>query len=70
MHTGAYFPIGPDLMSGPHVEITCARRGLFWVDLITTLPIETIVTSGLGITNTDDSRAIFLALIRWLKIVS
>lgn len=48
-----------------------ACRGLFWVDLITTMPIEGIAVGALGIRNIhQDKRALYLGLVRWLKIVS
>jgi len=40
------------------------------VDVMTTVPIESIVTGAMGILRTDDDkRALYIGLIRWLKLV-
>lgn len=45
-------------------------RKIFWVDLLTTVPIESIVSGALGYHYaTDDPKALYLGLIRWLKLV-
>jgi hypothetical protein len=41
------------------------------VDLVTTLPLESIILSGMGIGPEDhDDRALFVGLIHWIKLVS
>lgn len=45
------------------------RRFLFWWDLATTVPWDGIVTAGLRITSrTADRRALYVGLLRWLKL--
>ncbi|KAF5828598.1 cyclic nucleotide-binding-like protein [Dunaliella salina] len=45
-------------------------RFLFWVDLVTTLPIESIAIAGVGGNKSyNDRLCLFLGLIRWINLV-
>ena len=49
--------------------LTC--RLMFWVDVTVALPLDGIIAGALGIQHrAEDQRAEFIALVRWLKIVS
>ncbi len=46
------------------------RRFLFWVDLLTTFPVDGVVAAALGLRYRQDSAAAqWLGLVRWLRVV-